>query len=54
MLEFPKDIQAVIEVIDPTISHYIRVEPDIFDLDRWVTNVNMEKVEIIFIPYNEK
>ena len=53
MLEFPKEIQSAIDVIDPSISHYMRSEPDIYNLERWVSNINMEKIELIFIPYNE-
>lgn len=54
MLDFPMEIQAVIEIIDPTISHYLRAESDLFCLERWVSHMNMDKVELIFIPYNER
>lgn len=54
MLEFSEEIQSVIEVIDPSISHYMRMEPDILNLERWITNVNLEKVELLLIPYNER
>ena len=54
MLDFPRDIQSVIEVLDPSISHYMRVEPNIISLEKFFANVNMEKVELILIPYNEK
>ena len=54
MLDFSKEVQSVIEVIDPSISYYLRMEPDILYLERWITNVNLEKVELIFIPYSEK
>ena len=53
MLEFPMEIQSAIDVIDPSVSHYMRSKPDIINLERWASNINLEKVELIFIPYNE-
>lgn len=54
MLDFPMEIQAVIEIVDPSISHYLIAEPDLLYLERWVTHMNMDKVELIFIPYNQR
>ena len=54
LLEFPLELQAIIEVVDPSISHYLRKETDILNLERWVANIDFQKVELIFIPYNEK
>lgn len=54
MHDFPLELQAKIEVIDPSISYYLRNELELRRLDRWVKQINFKKVELIFIPYNEE
>ena len=54
MQDFPLDIQVTIEVMEPSISHYLREEPVLSSLKHWVTNVDFDKVELLFIPYNER
>ena len=54
MHSFELTIQEKVEIIDPAMSFYLRTEVDIRELTKWVTHVDLEVCEMIFIPYHEK
>ena len=54
MHSFDSSIQEKVEIIDPSTSFYLRIEVDIMELTKWVTYVDLEVCEMIFIPYHEK
>ncbi len=51
---FPLNIQQKVEVIDPSISHYLRREGSINDLKKWLARVDFETCELFLIPYHQE
>ena len=54
MHSFDFNIQEKMEIIDPAMYFYLRTEVDIRELTKWVTHVDLEVCEMIFILYHEK
>ena len=55
MFRFKKELQVKVEILDPSISHYLRVEEVTIDsLVHWLRPIDFKMVEIILVPYNEE
>ena len=55
LLEIPEDLSKHVEVIDPSISHYLRQEEvSRQTLDNWLGKVNFKEADIFVVPYNER
>ena len=53
-MDFGMDIQEVVDMVDPSLCHYLRTEPNLYNLESWIANINFAKTELILVPYNEK
>ena len=55
MMELPEKKTKHVEVIDPSISHYLRQEEvSKQTLEHWLGRINFKETDIFLIPYNER
>lgn len=54
MLDIPEDYSRHVEIIDCSISHYLRQEEVSKEtLDHWLGKVNFNQTDVFIVPYNE-
>lgn len=55
IMGFPIDISKHVEVLDPSISHYLRQEEiDKESLEHWLGRIDFAELDLLLLPYNEK